>query len=146
MRAHILPNGDLEIRIDEGEQMQLREHRANAADPDSGVNWESDETMRAILEPLITNDEYDWVQPEWIGALTDAPILGIFGDEQEAEDEAPARAVGLWHNREGELATWILPVDKVWWYEPYQVRAPQDDLADTGRCIFQKAPEAKEEA
>ena len=37
----------------------------------------SEYTMHEILEDFVCNSEFSWILPEDIGALTDAPILGI---------------------------------------------------------------------
>lgn len=76
----------------------------------------SNEAMYDIFEWLICNSEYDWISPQEIGALTDAPILGIKIYKDDYSDEVKD----------------IL----AWGYEPYMIRSPQDDLADYGKVIF----------
>ena len=143
MRHQILANGNLEIRIDEREQARLKMCREENPD-----GWDSNRAMYDELEPLTANSDLDWVRPEWIGALTDAPILGTFGETREVTeaDGDYYRLAGQWENAAGELVRWLDPIEAVWWFEPYAVRSPQDDLADTGRCVFKKAQQESEDA
>lgn len=99
-------HGDLQITADHDERNQLREDRGADAD------FESDKYTAEMLEPVICNSEYDWVLPEEIGALTDAPILGT--RDQEGKPEA------------------------CFWFPNYQVTSPQRELHEHGVCIFQK--------
>jgi hypothetical protein len=50
-------------------------------------DWQSDAVMHEFFEDFIANTEYEWINPEEIGALTDAPILGV-RDENENVIEA----------------------------------------------------------
>lgn len=84
------------------------------------------------LESLIANSDLDWIRPEEIGALTDAPILGIRRgymeiDSPENSDnlEAP--------NRSTEEAHQVIAA---WGYMDYQVRSFLDDLVETGKAVF----------
>ncbi len=48
---------------------------------------ETDDAMYELFEDILANSEYEWITPQEIGALTDAPILGIReenGDISEA--------------------------------------------------------------
>lgn len=62
------------------------------------------------LEHLLANSELDWIAPEEIGALTDAPILGL-RDEQGKPTNA-------------------------WAFMDYQVRSFLTDLVTDGRATF----------
>ena len=48
---------------------------------------ETDNAMYDFFESILANTEWEWINPEEIGALTDAPILGI-KDENENVIEA----------------------------------------------------------
>jgi hypothetical protein len=63
------------------------------------------------------------VEPEWIGALTDAPILSD----------------GLNYPDDGGPA--VVPGSSVWWFPDYMVRDPWEELAREGRVVFTLAPE-----
>ena len=53
--------------------------------PDDGFC--SNDVMYEFFEGFIANTEWEWISPEDIGALTDAPILGI-KDENDNVIEA----------------------------------------------------------
>lgn len=103
MTYKILPNGNLRIDADQIEMQAARE--------DLGDDFGRDGAMYDAFESLIGNSELDWGGPEEIGALTDAPILVIRGEDGG--------------------------VEKAWGFMDYALRSPQDDLADQGYCIFQ---------
>jgi len=44
---------------------------------DCDPNWQSDDSMHEFFEGFIANTEWEWIDPNEIGALTEAPILGI---------------------------------------------------------------------
>lgn len=132
MKWLINPAGDLQIDVTPEEQAILRTNREENPD-----EWSSDRVMYEELEGLVTNDEYDWVQPEWIDGLTDAPLLGTFGETRPVTDEDGCyQCAGRWDDADGVLTTYMNPVLRAWKYEPYALRSPLDDLADEGRCIF----------
>ena len=62
------------------------------------------------LEHLIANSELDWIAPEEISALTNAPILGLRDNEGN-----PTNA---------------------WAFMDYQIRSFLNDLVKTGEAIF----------
>lgn len=62
------------------------------------------------LDGLLANSELEWIQPEEVGALTSAPILGLRKDNGE--------------------------VEAAWGFMDYQVRSFLEDLANTGRAVF----------
>lgn len=63
----------------------LREIKENCLDDFD--DFSSDNVMYEFFEEFIANSEWEWIQPEEIGALTDAPILGI-RDEDDRVIEA----------------------------------------------------------
>lgn len=129
MTATGLPNGDLEISVTREEQVELQEQRRDNPD-----EFGTERAERDWLEPLVTNDEYEWIEPEWIGALTSAPILGLLGEARplrDGETRADFPAL-LWAG--GGM---VCDVEKAYAYMSYAVRSLLDDLADDGRCVFQ---------
>ena len=42
----------------------------------------TDESMFEFFEHILANSHFEWLQPEEVGALTDAPLLG-YKDENE---------------------------------------------------------------
>ncbi len=123
MKYKITKHGDLEISVDRQTKSELyaqyQEYLKNCAEgdyknPSLNFDFESDSFMTDTLEPFIGNSEYEWISPSEIGALTDAPILGMRG-----EDETE--------------------ISNLFWYPNYMVASPQRDLAQQGYTIFQKA-------
>jgi len=108
MKHYIEPiSGDLRIKIDPSELTELRE----LAESD---DFNSDKVLGDVLEHMLCNSEYQWVSPEELGALTDAPILGTYD------------ATGT-------------NVIEAWWYPRYELRSPQQDLLEHGECVFKVA-------
>ena len=104
-------HGDLLIRIDHDGRNELR-----AQVKDAG--FQSDVFMYDTFEWLLGNSDLEWIAPEEIGALTDAPILGIV-------------------DRYGNGV--LKRVENSFWYPNYCLRSPQEDLVEYGEVIFQKA-------
>ena len=71
-----------------------------------------------IFEDVIGNTGLEWVAPEDIEAMTEAPILG----EVERTDK-------------GE----ITKIHNIWWYPDYMVKNPADELKAGEFIIFKKA-------
>jgi len=74
--TYIYDADNLVLQITPEEQAQL-EH-LKAEDPDDLFK---DTTMFEWLESMVCNGELEWIRPEEIEDLTDAPILGILGQE-----------------------------------------------------------------
>jgi len=81
----------------------IRELASDTGEFDSRAEYEA-------LEHLTCNSELGWINPEEIGALTSAPILGL-------RDEL------------GE------PI-AAWGFMDYQVRSFLTDLIENGRAVF----------
>lgn len=131
--AQVNEGGNLVLLADEATRQVLKLDRAKHLD------FESDDYMIDLLEGLTCNSDYDWIRAEEIGALTDAPILGIRGKERKATERDNTdymQVAGQWGG-----AVWVEDAEKAWGFMSYQVRSVQDDLADYGRAIFQNATE-----
>jgi hypothetical protein len=104
--------------------------------------FDSDDFLSELLEPMVTNDEYVWLDNGCTDDLTDAPMLGIFGDEVPGPDKADDAMgldlyyVGCW-DHEGRLRQMYQPVLKRWAFMDYQVTSPQQELAETGECVWE---------
>jgi len=79
---------------------------------------EEEEDIGEIFEDVIGNTSLDWIAPEEIEALTDAPILG----EVERDDH-------------GE----ITKTHNIWFYPDYMVTDPAEELKEGRTIIFKKA-------
>lgn len=104
MRYNIQTDGTLAIHATDADMEFIRDIASQCE------NFDSNATMCDVFEDLIANSELDWIAPEEIGALTDAPILGT-----RDEDGIPREA---------------------WGFMDYQVRSPQEDLISKGCVIF----------
>ena len=86
--------GALRIKADLAERQHLKEDKP---------------TEGEALESLLANSDLDWIQPDEIGALTDAPILGFREDGN---------------------------VIAAWGFMDYQVQSFVDDLIEKGEAVF----------
>ncbi len=77
---------------------------------------ESGRALYDLLDQVIANSDIDWLRPEEIGALTDAPIFG----HVERDDQGNIKEVG-----------------DVWWYPNYMVSDPIEELAEKGTLVFE---------
>lgn len=71
------------------------------------------------------HEKFAFINPEDIGALTDAPIL--------------CDCDGIDYSDDGERS--ILPAAQIYWFPDYMVRDPWQELASRGRIDFIKAGE-----
>jgi hypothetical protein len=109
MKHTVLPNGNLEFSLDQED------------DKEEILSWPLDEVGYRLLEACnLIGNGWDPVAPEWIGALTDAPIIT---DGATCEDDG----------------AWIV-YGRVWWFPNYMVESPYETLCRTGRVIFTFAP------
>lgn len=97
--------GVLIIRADDAEREALRAMR------DEHPEWNCYELEANALKSLICNSELQWITPDRIGALTDAPILGILKPDSDE-------------------------VEAAWGFMDYAVRSFVDDLIDKGEAVF----------
>lgn len=91
------------------------------------IERQTDERPRDIYdacEALTANDSFDWLRPEEIGALTDAPIIA-----QDVE-----------RNDTGELVS----TGAIFWYPQYETTDEISELMERGRLIFTRAPDSDE--
>jgi hypothetical protein len=102
-------NGDLEITLtDEG----------RAEFDDILAEQEKHGSMQALCELLEYQlcNGWDWVRPEEIGALTNAPILS---EEVDRDDQGDLKSVG-----------------RVYWFPDYMVTDEIEELQKTGKIVF----------
>ncbi len=111
----VLPNGDLKFTLTGQAMIEAHEERAAG-------NW-SDLGDLVCAHDMTANGELYIILPEWVGALTDAPI---FSDELEYD---------------GPETEAVSHVGRVWWFPDYQILDPMQILLDTGEVIFRRAPE-----
>ena len=68
----------LKITIDDTDRKFLKE-----VAEDNHNELCTDKAMYEFFEPYLSNSDYEWIEPERIGALTSAPILGITNQNDE---------------------------------------------------------------
>lgn len=99
----------LTISLEDGELLELSELVLEDGD--------NDDTMNEWFEDMIANSELEWIDPNDTGDLTDAPMLGITGDDQISK-EGPYGSfeVGYWEDK-----AWYRPILQRFAYMDYQV-------------------------
>lgn len=104
MRCAILANGDLEFALDpEDDREEVR-------------SWCGDRWTDLLDACGLIGNGWTSVAPEWIGALTDAPIVT---NDFTLSDSGETTVHG-----------------RVWWFPNYCVEDPIETLVDTGRVVF----------
>ena len=96
----------------------------------------SDRLMYDFLEPITCNSELQWVNPSETGDLTDAPMLGIYGEEGIKDLTVFAPNHGLVETGSDGRNTYVKPILERWGYMSYAVRSLLEDLRDTGEVIL----------
>lgn len=81
----------------------------------------SDSAMHDFLEPITCNSELEWIRPEWVRALTDAPILGIV---RRNDNDLP------------KYRDKLICIREHWGWMDYQVTSLLEALRDTGRAVL----------
>jgi hypothetical protein len=130
MKHEILKDGAvLRIIADERERFALKEFGAHSGNEFSAIS------EAEALEKLIANSELEWIDPAETGDLTSAPMLGIWGSEEEnsREKSGPFGAVHVGGDAGG---AWYAPIVARWAYMNYQVRSFLDDLIEKGHADF----------
>lgn len=134
MKWEILPvNGNLKITLSESERLVW----SQLALDDPG-KFRSDNTMHELLEPLVANSELTWIRPEQCGALTDAPILGVWDLEENRRrlqrGEVADRGNVLLGGDSG--GAWVVDVVQCWGWMSYEMYALQEILLHDGFAIL----------
>ena len=125
---------------DDEEREALRELRDE--DPDTFGN---DSQMADVFESMIANSELCWINPSDTGDLTDAPMLGILGEEGIKEHTVFLENYGLVETGSDGHWTMACPILKRWAFMDYQVRSVLDDLLDKGKAVFISGEDDAEE-
>ena len=99
--------------------------------PDRGCDWQEAEA----LDSLTSNSELQWISPSATGDLTDAPMLGIVGGDNDVsrEPSGPHGSIQGGADKEGEF---FYPILERWAFMDYQLRTFLEDLTDKGEAIF----------
>lgn len=99
-------------------------------DPDG---WEKlDEGY--FFENLTSNDEFSWIPEGVTGDLTSAPMLGIYGEEEDEPDDYADNWVGSGLVDCGSAV--VQPVLYRWAFMDYAVTTPMDALLNDGEAVW----------
>lgn len=109
MKFTVLPNKNLEVALETED------------DPEEVLGWRNE--WWRIFDEKIGNG-WGIVSPEWIGAMTDAPIVT---DGHTVHDDGTNEVFG-----------------EVWWFPNYCVEDPIETLAKNKRVVFKHAPKEGE--
>lgn len=119
MKEEILPNGDLKLIAEPEDIKELKDLKENWESKDE---FHTDDVMYDFFNDFMANSDFSWVQPEEVGALTSAPIIGIL-KEKDPTEEDPNDYV----------------VDEAWAFMSYQLTSVQEQLLEQGWAIFTRA-------
>jgi hypothetical protein len=142
MQWKIDEQGRLVITVTKKEQRSLQAVMGLDEVGECELPFDSDAFLSELLEPMVTNDEYVWLHGGCTDDLTDAPMLGVLGEEIPGPDNLDDAIglglyhVGCWHHR-GRLRQMYHPVLKRWAFMDYQITSPQKQLAETGECVWE---------
>lgn len=102
---------------------------------DDEDTFDTDQAMHEILEGLECNSELMWINPCDTGDITDAPILGIMGQECRKK-ELPQPRFGQMvcgHDPQGD---WYQPILARWGWMSYAVKSLQRELLEEGKAVL----------
>jgi len=109
-----LPNGNLLIKATKEAREEFGKFGKELR------NKPEDNALYDLMEDIACNSSWSLVRPEFIGALTSAPIIC---DDVEFGDDGNEQANG-----------------KIWWHEAYQIESTIEKIFKGG-CEFQLAKE-----
>lgn len=89
----------------------------------------SDSEMYNFFDKLTSNSELEWINPEWAGDLTDAPMLGILGEPQ-ADAGIGRLCMG------DEKHAWFQPVLERWAWMRYETESLLGALKENGVAVL----------
>jgi hypothetical protein len=121
----------LTIHADAAARAELAEMR-----DESPEEFGSDAAMCEAFESLIANSELTWVDPETCGDMTEAPILGIWGEERPGKGNDGEAGRGSVLLSSGPNGFTVADVVERWGYMSYALRSPLADLLDKGEAVF----------
>ena len=135
MRYEINKAGNLVIRVTPEEQKELLEMKQQDGD------WGTTQKECEFLEPLIANSSLQWIAPQWVGALTDAPLLGTLDDPRPLRERERQEDFFLTGAYSGQI--WVQDVLQCWGFMDYQVVSFLEVLLQDGEAVFLSGAEAE---
>ena len=131
----------MKFKISKNRQtLTLIADRADRAELQKLESIQTDRALHDWLEPLLANSELVWVDPAETGDLTDAPLLGILGNEMTVLkcNQTVARHYGWVVTGRCRGKKLIQPILERWGFMDYQLRSPLEDLRDRSEADFIK--------
>ena len=121
--------GTLTLTADDEARAEIRE----LAEEEIGRGWRWMEVE--ALDCLTCNAELQWIDPADTGDITDAPMLGVTGGEEEEtrEKKGPFGAVCVGGDGKGPIFS---PILERWGFMRYETRSFLEDLMETGKAVF----------
>lgn len=117
-RVHVFPHITLEEQ-DKALIIRLNDTPESREEIESLYNKPTTHALSELLKDA-TNNGWDWIYPDEVDSLTEAPILGT----------------GIIRDTSGTL----VGVDRVYWYSSYLAEDPLRELRDTGKVSFLRSP------
>ena len=121
--------GTLALTADDAARKEIRE--LIESELHCGWRWMEVEA----LDCLTSSSELQWIDPVDTGDLTDAPMLGITGGEEEEtrEKKGPFGAVCVGGDGKGPIFS---PILERWGFMQYETRSFLEDLMNEGKAVF----------
>lgn len=111
IRTEKLPNENMQLTANNDTRQYLREFR------------DLDESSQDLERRVADLAGLTWIAPEWIGALTSAPIY--------ADNKSVKYVADTDHP--------VVDGKGVWWHERYQLESMTDRLIQRGRIVLPRA-------
>lgn len=129
----------LTLEADESDRANLRELKRDC--DAGGFPFGTTQHESEIIEGWLGNSDLQWCSPVDTGDLTDAPLLGIWGDdttdpENYVDSVFSAPYFGFIHSSTANGVKHYTPIVRRWGYEPYAARSFLTDLMETGKAVF----------
>lgn len=118
-----LPDGNLKVLLTPEGREELEALIEDISDDCQDKIWRqpTENIWYELTESHWTNGSYEMLRPEDIGALTEAPIIGL--DIARNDDNVVV----------------LDDISRVWYYPDYMIKDELSELLDHGHLIFQKA-------
>lgn len=126
----------LTITADDETKRIIRENRDDHDDDYAGT----DKEMFDLFDDVLPNCSFEWVNPSETGDLTEAPMLGLFGEDEEVEpvdNEVPAGFRLSGHDGKTCRAQ---PILWRWAWMSYAVESLIDHLLEHGEAHLTGGP------
>ena len=142
----ILPNGNL--RLTASRELIDSLHESQESDPDY---FDTTQHLWEVLEDLNNETDYEYCEPAWAGALTDAPMIAVFECEEKplpkglrVQAHAYYNTASEFHQKDGTISETYRPVAQCWAFMDYALRNPLEDMLSQGYSDWQAGHDSQE--